>query len=290
MENDELKREIEHYYRLSNKSSGTFDLGNEKIKKAYIDEALKNSTGTEIYKIIEKYHPNPQGVKLLDAGCGLGGIIVACESRNIKAVGIDIDKDAIAIARKRVKNPENILIADGENLPFENNSFDIATSIVTIEHVKNSRKYLSEAFRVLKNNGIFIIYAPNYLFPWEGHYKTIWFPYLLPYTKFIFRLYLTLKNKNTEFLNAINFKITPGYLKRLLKITGFKNVQNISIERFLEKLENPSKIANPGLENIVMKFKKNRVLSLFLKIFVSSLKITKLYHPVIFTARAKKYD
>ena len=290
MENDEIKKEIEHYYRLSNKPSGAFDLGNEKIKKAYINEVFKNSTGAEIYKIIEKYRLNPQELKLLDAGCGLGGIIVACENHNIKAIGIDIDKDAIAIARQRVKNPENILIADGENLPFKNNSFDIVTSIVTIEHVQNPRKYLSEAFRVLKNNGVFIIYAPNYLFPWEGHYKTIWFPYLLPYTKFILRLYLILKNKNTEFLNAINFKITPGYLKKLLKVTGFKNIQDISTERFLEKLKNPAKIANPGLENIVIKFKKNKILTLFLRIFVSSLRITKLYHPIIFTAEVKKHD
>jgi len=195
MKNNKFKEKISNYYYLSKKSSGTFDLGNKEIKKAYVDEILKNSIGKEIYKIIKKQYPNPQGLKLLDMGCGLGGTIASCENHGIKAVGVDIDKDAVVIAKKRVKNPENILIANVENLPFKKNTFNIITSTCTIEHVKSPQKYLSEAFRVLKNKGLFIIYAPNYLFPYEGHYNMLWLPYLFPYTKSLFKLYLIVRGK-----------------------------------------------------------------------------------------------
>jgi ubiquinone/menaquinone biosynthesis C-methylase UbiE len=291
MKPNDLKKKIERYYHLSEETSGIFDLGNEKVKDAYINEILKNSIGDEICKIIKKQYPNPRGLKLLDMGCGLGGLVVASEKGGIRAFGIDIDKNAIAIAKKRVKDPENILVASGEKLPFKKNTFDIVTSTCTIEHVKKSQKYLSEALRVLKNKGLFIIYAPNYLFPWEGHYKMLWLPYIFPYTKSVFKLYLIIGGKKTDFIKAINFKITPGYLKKLLKQVGFKDIQNIGVERFLKKIKNPSKIANPGLGEIIVKFKKNKILNLFLKIFISSLKITKLYYPIIFTAKAfKKYD
>jgi len=90
---------------------------------------------------------------------------------------------------------------------------------------------------------------------------------------------------------VINFKITPNYLKKLLIQAGFKNIQDISMKRFIEKIKNPSKIANPRLENIIIKFKKNKILNLSLKILISSLKKTKLYHPLIFTVEvSKKHD
>ncbi|MBU2564048.1 class I SAM-dependent methyltransferase [Patescibacteria group bacterium] len=290
MKQDDLERKIEQYYKISKKTSGTFNFGVSKEKKAYIKEIFKNSIGEEIYKIIQKHNLEPKKLKLLDMGCGLGGVISTCEKNNIDAIGIDVDKDAVNIAKERIKKPENILIASGESLPFKENSFDIITSTCTIEHVNNPKKYLSEAYRVLKNKGLFIIYAPNHLFPWEGHYKMLWLPYALPYTKFIFKLYLIIRHKKTNFLNSLNFKITPNYLKSLLKNIGFKEIQNISMERFLKKIENPKEIANPGLEKIITKLKKNKLLNLFLGTLILFLKITKLYHPIIFTAKKSKHD
>jgi ubiquinone/menaquinone biosynthesis C-methylase UbiE len=284
MRPNDLEKKIEQYYKISKETSGIFDLGDAKTKRAYIDELFKNTIGNEICEIVEKQCFNHQDLKLLDMGCGLGGVILTCEKNDVEAIGIDIDKDAINIARERVKKPENILEANGENLPFKDNSFDIVTSTCTIEHVNNSQKYLSEAYRVLKNNGLFIIYAPNYLFPWEGHYKLFWLPYIFPYTKSIFKLYLAVRGKRIDFVDKINLKITPGHLITSLKKIGFKDIKNISIGRFIKRMENPSQIANPGIEKTVDKFKKNKILKVILKIFMLSLKSTRLYHPIIITA------
>ncbi|MDP2946995.1 MAG: methyltransferase, partial [Nanoarchaeota archaeon] len=111
MKPSDLEKKIEEYYKISKETSGTFDLGEKKVKEAFIKEILKNSIGEEIYKIIQKHHPDPRALKLLDMGCGLGGVILTCEKNNVEAVGVDIDRNAIDIAKERVKKPENIFEA-----------------------------------------------------------------------------------------------------------------------------------------------------------------------------------
>jgi predicted SAM-dependent methyltransferase len=60
--------------------------------------------------------------------------------------------------------------ADGRNLPFPDNSFDIIFSHAVIEHVGNSynqKKFISELYRVCKN-GVFFT-TPNRSHPVEFH-------------------------------------------------------------------------------------------------------------------------
>lgn len=47
-----------------------------------------------------------------------------------------------------------------ENIPVENNHFDIILMTEVIEHLQNPESVLKECFRVLKNNGSFIITMP----------------------------------------------------------------------------------------------------------------------------------
>jgi 2-polyprenyl-6-hydroxyphenyl methylase/3-demethylubiquinone-9 3-methyltransferase len=50
----------------------------------------------------------------------------------------------------------NYKIGTGEELPFENNSFDVVLCCDVLEHVRDLPKVISEISRVLKNRGIFI--------------------------------------------------------------------------------------------------------------------------------------
>lgn len=285
---DNLRKEIALYYEKSHVNSGAIDLKKKALQKAFVEEALGGRIGSEIINILRREYPDLSRLILLDLGCGLGNLLVNCQNAGIKSFGIDIDPEAVAIARKRVKEPNNLVAASGEKIPFPDNSFDVVTSTCVIEHVSNPQKYLQESFRVLKNKGLFIIYAPNYLFPWEGHYKMFWLPYALPFSKIILRPYLYLRNRRPEFLNHLNLKITPRWLIKKLRHSGFQDIKDLSTERFLGKINQPTTIANPGLDKIVLKLKKNKLTNFLLKIFIISLKISKLYHPLIFTARVKK--
>lgn len=60
----------------------------------------------------------------------------------------------------------HFLELDCQALPFKKSSFDVVTSLDTIEHVKEWEQFLAECKRVLKPGGLFICSTPNI----DGHF------------------------------------------------------------------------------------------------------------------------
>ena len=50
-----------------------------------------------------------------------------------------------------------------EKLPYQDKTFDIVTCTEVIEHLEHYRETLREVFRVLKENGTFVVSTPNIL-------------------------------------------------------------------------------------------------------------------------------
>lgn len=95
--------------------------------------------------------------KVLDLGCGTGrGIKHLYDFKAAEVCGVDVSEKMIAIAQKKFKTTKFVL-ADSENLPFEDESFDVVTALYLIVHIGDLRKTFDEAFRVLKKGGIFIL-------------------------------------------------------------------------------------------------------------------------------------
>ena len=65
-------------------------------------------------------------------------------------------------------------------LPFDDNSIDIVYSKSFIEHLHYPERYLEEAYRVLKPNGIFLTLTPD----WQSNYKIFFddFTHRTPFT------------------------------------------------------------------------------------------------------------
>lgn len=106
---------------------------------------------------------------ILDVGCGWGGKdIYYCEHTKLKTItGFDIpgvfdSTDALQFAS--TKNINNCFFTTGyaENIPFENNKFDIVIMEDVLEHVKNPTRVLQECFRVLKRGGKLIVKFPSF--------------------------------------------------------------------------------------------------------------------------------
>lgn len=104
-----------------------------------------------------------KGKRVLDIACGEGyGSKLLKEWGAIEVVGVDISEEAIDIAQTYFSgNGIEYIQHCAEELPFENDSFDIVISFETIEHVNSPDKYLSELSRVLKFGGIAIVSCPN---------------------------------------------------------------------------------------------------------------------------------
>lgn len=104
------------------------------------------------------------GKKVLDIACGEGyGTNLLAQKAN-HITGIDLDSPIIKKAITKYKQPNiSFICGNGENLPFENEAFDVVVSFETIEHIANYKIFLSEIRRVLTQNGLLIISTPNKL-------------------------------------------------------------------------------------------------------------------------------
>ncbi len=101
------------------------------------------------------------GNTILDLGCGRGRQAIQLTKtvgKNGKVVGLDLTLEMIEKARS-ANTFENVSFVQGdiENLPFENNIFDLVYSNCVINHSIRKRQVFSEIFRVLKKDGHFLI-------------------------------------------------------------------------------------------------------------------------------------
>ncbi|KKW44132.1 MAG: Methyltransferase type 11 [Parcubacteria group bacterium GW2011_GWA2_56_21] len=88
----------------------------------------------------------PLAGRLLDIGCGDGSFVGYSVGRGLSARGVDIG-DGVNF--------------ESDVLPFEADSFDIATMFSVIEHLRDPANILSEARRVLASGGVLVIITPN---------------------------------------------------------------------------------------------------------------------------------
>jgi ubiquinone/menaquinone biosynthesis C-methylase UbiE len=98
----------------------------------------------------------PKGLRWLDVGCGNGAfsevLISSCPPSELH--GIDPSEPQIAYAKSRVPNAvAQFRVGDGQNLPFDDASFDIATMALVISFVPDPDKAVAEMARVVRPGG-----------------------------------------------------------------------------------------------------------------------------------------
>ncbi|MCP4104555.1 MAG: class I SAM-dependent methyltransferase [Desulfobacteraceae bacterium] len=101
-------------------------------------------------------HPEHE---VLDIGCGRGGTVsVFRRFFNVRKVtGVDLSPNAILFCRKVHTYPETYFMeGDAENLPFEDQSFDIVTNIESSHTYGDITAFYNEVYRVLKLGGYFL--------------------------------------------------------------------------------------------------------------------------------------
>jgi demethylmenaquinone methyltransferase/2-methoxy-6-polyprenyl-1,4-benzoquinol methylase len=113
----------------------------------------------KVLKMISKSNPKT----ILDIATGTGDLaILMAETNAEKIIGLDISSGMLEVGKKKIasKNLSNtieMVLADSENMPFDDNYFDAITVAFGVRNFENLEKGLAEILRVLKPNGLFVI-------------------------------------------------------------------------------------------------------------------------------------
>ena len=120
----------------------------------------------------EKLHHLPRlvdfdgyrGQRVLDVGCGAGTDLVRFARGGAIVTGVDVAASAIALARENVRQQgleADLREADGEDLPFADESGDLVYAHGGEQYTTNDRALVAECRRVLKTGGTAVFQVYN---------------------------------------------------------------------------------------------------------------------------------
>lgn len=167
---------------------------------------------------------------VVDIATGTGDLAIALAKENVEhVVGIDISNGMLDVGRKKIKSQnlsENIdmVQADSEDLPYPDNTFDAATVAFGVRNFENLDKGLSEIYRVLKPDGLFVILETSNptKFPFKQGYF-FYSKYILPLIGKLFS-----KDKDAYRYLSESASVFPfgEAFNNILKKNGFINVKD----------------------------------------------------------------
>lgn len=114
-----------------------------------------------------------KGSRILEIGCGGGGLLRMLRQRGARVVGVDTLDAALRLARKQLdtkKRAQLVQIGADEALPFRNDAFDAIISQHVIEHLPSAGAALREWYRLLRPTGRLALATPNANYPDLGHF------------------------------------------------------------------------------------------------------------------------
>ncbi|MBA3441380.1 MAG: class I SAM-dependent methyltransferase, partial [Pyrinomonadaceae bacterium] len=143
----------QHTYRVMYEveESHWWYVGRRRIIESFVEEAIAKLA-------------LPQGSpRMLDVGCGTGGNLEMLNQYG-KVEGVDVSAEALAFCRTR--GLEKVKQGAAEQLPYEDNLFDLVTALDVVEHLDDDLAGLREMRRVLRPGGYALLFVPAFMFLW----------------------------------------------------------------------------------------------------------------------------
>jgi 2-polyprenyl-3-methyl-5-hydroxy-6-metoxy-1,4-benzoquinol methylase len=117
------------------------------------------------------------GARVLEIGCGTGESTVTLAEQGAIVTGIDVDPDALAVGRERIKRyglEAEFMLANAAEAKqrLAGREFDIVIFFASLEHMTLDEKFaaMEGTWALLRPGGIWlVIEAPNRLWFWDGH-------------------------------------------------------------------------------------------------------------------------
>ena len=157
--------------------------------------------------------------RILDVGCGTGANLLMLSEYG-EAEGVDISEDALAFCRER--GLDKVRLGAGEQLPYEDGTFDLVTALDVVEHMDDDLAGLREMRRVLRPGGRVLLFVPTFMFLWglqddvSNHRRR----YRLPELRRVLEQ-AGFEIERTTYAN-ITFFLPILLMRKLMRLTGIK--------------------------------------------------------------------
>ena len=102
--------------------------------------------------------------RVLDVGAGTGAFAFAVAPRAREVVALEVDGEVAERAKADAPANVEVVVGDGEHLPFDDFEFDVAATLRTLHHTQRPELLVAELTRVTKPGGTILVVdqlAPN---------------------------------------------------------------------------------------------------------------------------------
>ncbi len=132
-----------------------FDLRDARDWEKVLDEPKQRIRLEREHRLlVDMLCPKP-GDTLLEIGCGIGATLAALADEGLRLAGLDASPHLLEIARQRTSRRIEYHRGWAEDLPFDDNAFNYAVFMGTLEFVEDPQRSVEEASRVAKDRVFF---------------------------------------------------------------------------------------------------------------------------------------
>lgn len=168
--NTELKKKIQEYWTKNVPGWDVISKEYDPKQREFYTAAdnLRYQYDSYIPALLESFVH--EGELLLEIGCGLGSDTRFIAKKKSNIISLDLSFNNVYLTKMGSKllgiDNNRGVCADGENLPFKDNSFDKVYSFGVLHHTPNTGRAINDIYRILKPNGrcLVMLYHKGYAY------------------------------------------------------------------------------------------------------------------------------